>query len=178
MKPHRIRTAVFALLLASVPTGVLVSACSKPEPPPPGPLASDDDNKAKTKKKKSSSDDDDPKPVPGGDDTTGTGDAASPKYVGPAGSGKSKSDADKAKLIACCTALRNAAAAAGLANTAASTVLPPGLPTPPPPPPKAELDKQVAACDKAVAGWTGDLNTSLKNVKNASTIALPGACSM
>src|SRR5882672_9039533 len=125
MKPNRIRTAVLALLLASVPTGVLVSACSKPEPPPPGPLASDDDDKKKPKKKKST-DDDDPKPV-GGDDTVGAADAAPPKYTGPVGTGGSKSDSDKAKLIACCTALRNAATAAGIANSAASAAVP-GLP--------------------------------------------------
>jgi hypothetical protein len=77
-------------------------------------------------------------------------------------------------LIACCTALRNAATAAGIANSAASAAVP-GMPAPPP---KEELDKAVKECDKQVVNWHGDLNNSLKNVKGATAVKLPSGCLM
>jgi len=176
MRKRRLANILTAIVLGTMPVALVVSACSKPEPPPPGPLASDEDDKKKTKKKKST-DDEDPKPIGDPTDpTSGSGTAALPKIVGPIGDGgaKSKSDSDKAKLMACCTALRNAATAAGVAGAAGSAVVP-GLP---PPPPKAELDKQVAECDKQVANWSGDLNSSLGKVKGASPVALPSACAI
>jgi len=77
-------------------------------------------------------------------------------------------------MIACCTALRNAATAAGIASAAASNAIP-GLP---PAPPKDELDKNVKACDAAVVSWNGDLNDSLKKVKGASPAKLPSVCAI
>jgi hypothetical protein len=84
-------------------------------------------------------------------------------------------DPGKTKLMACCTALRNAYAAANAAKTASSGIpLPANAPKVDP----NELDKAVKTCDAQVAAWNGDLNTSLSKVKNASTVALPSACSI
>lgn len=150
------------------------SACSKKEEPPPTPAAEEEDEKPKKKKKKV--DDEDTTDVGA---ATGDEDVGAPKVVGGTGGAKvatktdgGTSDADKAKLIACCSALRSAAQAAGIANSAASAAIP-GLP---PPPPKEELDKAVKECDKQVASWNGDLNESLKKVKGASPVKLPSAC--
>ncbi len=170
-------TRLFVVLLVAIGP-VAWSACKKEEPPPT-PTATDDDEDEKPKKKKKKADDeeDDTKvgePTPGDEG----GDATPPpKVVGTGGTLKpsdagSASDADKAKLIACCTALRNTAKAAGVASAAASNVIP-GMPAPPP---KEELDKAVKACDEAVVNWSGDLNQSLKNVKGASPVKLPSSC--
>lgn len=172
------------ILLAVVlcfPLGAL--ACSKPEPPPPTPSSSDDDDKPEKKKKKKKDKDPDeedkgevgaPTDEPGGGKATppvGLG-TAKPAPAGDAGGGSSA--ADKAKLAACCTALRNAAAAAGIASSVPSAI--PGMPAPPPPPKKEEIEKAAKECDNAVNNWNGDLNSSLKKVKGASSAVLPAAC--
>ena len=171
---HRPLHAFFAFLLVVGPTGAIVSACKKDDPPPaPANLPSDEDDKPK-KKKKASDSTDDPTPVsPTGDDSSdaGAGTIKLPTGVGGGGSGKKKDD--KGLLFACCTALHNAAEAAGIAQTAADAI--PGLP---PPPPKDEIEKQAKACDKAVVSFTGDINESLKKVKGASTVKLPSACNL
>ncbi len=152
-------------------------ACKKEEPPPT-PAAVEEEPTPKKKKKKVD-DEETPDTGSGAADpattTTGGGTGTGGKALPKADAGNAKSDADKQKLIACCTALRNAATAAGLANAAASNAIP-GLPPPPPSPPKEELDKAAKECDKAVANWNGDLNTSLKGVKGATAVALPSAC--
>lgn len=164
----------FAFLLAAGPFGW--AACKKEEPPPT-PTASEPEEDEKPKKKKKKVDDEE---IP---DVGGTGADQAPTATVPGGawkpapkgdSGGAASDADKQKLIACCTALRNAATAAGIANSAASAAVP-GMP---PPPPKEELDKAVKECDKQVVNWNGDLNNSLKNVKGATAVKLPSACFM
>lgn len=158
----------------------LAAGCKKEEPPPPAPTATDEDEPA-PKKKKKSADDDEPMPEVGSptsaDDPTGV----PPTVAVPKGNtakadagAKSQSEADKAKLQACCTALRNAAQAAKLGEAVAEAGLP-GMPTPPA---KEELDKAVAECDKAVIAWTGDLNESLKKVKNATPVRLPSVCNL
>jgi len=161
-----------ALLLGLAPFAW--AACKKEEPPPTPTVTEEEEEKPKKKKKKV---DDEEIPDVGGTGTdpttTATGGAwkAAPK----ADTGSSaQSDADKQKLIACCTALRNAATAAGIANSAASAAVP-GMPAPPP---KEELDKAVKECDKQVVNWSGDLNGSLKNVKGATQVKLPSACFM
>lgn len=161
----------FALLLGLGPFAW--AACKKEEPPPTPTVTEEEEEKPKKKKKKV---DEEEIPDVGGTGTdpttTATGGAwkAAPK----ADTGGAQSDADKQKLIACCTALRNAATAAGIANSAASAAVP-GMPAPPP---KEELDKAVKECDKQVVNWSGDLNGSLKNVKGATPVKLPSACFM
>jgi len=163
----------FALLLAA---GPFAWASCKKEEPPPTPTASEPEEDEKPKKKKKKVDDEEIPDVGG----TGTDDPNAAKPAGtwkapPKGDGGTKaSDAEKQKLIACCTALRNAATAAGIANSAASAAVP-GMPAPPS---KEELDKAVVECDKQVVNFNGDLNESLKKVKGATTVKLPSACFM
>jgi hypothetical protein len=165
-------SAAFAFLIVLGPATMIATACKKDEPPPPVNLPSDEDDKPKKKKK--STDDEDPAPI---DPTAGGDGADAGKGTVGVGTGKKgdagKGDNGKALLQACCTALHNAAAAAGVAKTAGSAI--PGLP---PPPPEDELKKQAAACDKAVVEFSGDLNKSLKTIKGASPIALPAACNI
>jgi hypothetical protein len=170
---HSSWNAAFAFLIVLGPATFIASACKKDEPPPPVNLPSDEDDKPKKKKK--STEDEDPVPI---DPTAGGdgADAGKPGVGGVGGVGKKTdggTDNGKALLQACCTALHNAAAAAGVAKTAGSAI--PGLP---PAPPEDELKKQAAACDKAVVEFSGDLNKSLKTIKGASPIALPAACNI
>lgn len=178
-----------ALLTLALASPIFAIACSKPSAPEPTPAASDDDDKdkpAKKKKKPKKADDDDDQNAASDDTaaptTTATGVAKPglPTVKPTASASGTASDAtEKAKLVACCTALRNAANAVAAAKTAASNTAIPGMPaTPPPQVDPAELDKAVKACDAQVAQWSGDLNTSLSKVKNASKITLPAACSM
>jgi hypothetical protein len=162
----------FALLLA---VGPFAWSCKKEEPPPT-PTAEEPEEEKPKKKKKKVDDEEIPDIGGTGADDTGPGTAAGGawKAAPKTDSGKSATDADKQKLIACCTALRNAATAAGIANSAASAAVP-GMPAPPP---KEELDKAVVECDKQVVNWSGDLNSSLKNVKGATSVKLPNACFM
>ena len=167
MRRHRASwNAAFAVLLVVGPLGAFAAACKKDDPPPPVNLPSDEDDKPKKKKKTT---DDDPAPI----DPTGDGTDDAGKGTTGVGTGAKKTDNGKALLQACCTALHNAAAAAGVAKTAASAI--PGLP---PAPPEDELKKQAAACDKAVVEFSGDLNKSLKTIKGASPISLPAACNI
>lgn len=165
---------LFAFLLAAGPFSWI--ACQKKEEPAPTPAAEEPEEKPKKKKKKV--EDEEPLPDVGGvaESPTGTG-AGTGTWkpgtpVAKTDAGSATSDADKQKLIACCTALKNAATAAGIANQAASAAVP-GMPAPPP---KEELDKAAKECDKAVVNWNGDLNSSLKTVKGATAVALPSAC--
>lgn len=176
--PKRI---LFAFLLVAGPLSWV--ACSKKEEPPPTPTAEEPEDKPKKKKKKV--DEEEPLPDVGGvDDPNAAGtNTAAPGWkpgtpTAKTDAGNAQSNADKQKLIACCTALKNAATAAGIANQAASAAPVPGLPPPPPSPPKEELDKAAKECDKAVVNWSGDLNQSLKNVKGATAVALPSACAI
>lgn len=165
----------FAFLLVAGPLSWI--ACSKKEEPPPTPTAEEPEEKPKKKKKKvddeeltdvgAANGEEVGTPTPGGTWKPGT-----KKTDG----GSATSDADKQKLIACCSALRNAATAAGVASAAASAAPIPDMPPPPVMPPKEELDKAAKECDKAVANWNGDLNTSLKGVKGATAVKLPSAC--
>lgn len=165
----------FAVLMVAGPFSWI--ACSKKEEPPPTPTAEEPEEKPKKKKKKV---DDEELPDVGDPsaqgDTGGAGPTGTWKPVAKGDGGSAKSDADKQKLIACCTALKNAATAAGVASAAASAAPVPGMPAPPPIPPKEELDKAAKECDKAVVNWNGDLNTSLKGVKGATAVKLPSAC--
>lgn len=166
----------FAFLLVAGPLSWI--ACSKKEEPPPTPTAEEPEEKPKKKKKKV---DDEELPDVGG---VAEEEVGAPKAGGTGtwkpgtktDGGSATSDADKQKLIACCSALRNAATAAGVASAAASAAPIPGMPPPPAMPPKEELDKAAKECDKAVANWNGDLNTSLKGVKGATAVKLPSAC--
>jgi hypothetical protein len=166
----------FAVLMIAGPFSWI--ACSKKEEPPPTPTAEEPEEKPKKKKKKV----DDEEPLPDvGDPNAESGDSGAKLPSGtwkPADGGtkSATSDADKQKLIACCTALKNAATAAGVASAAASAAPVPGMPPPPALPPKEELDKAAKECDKAVANWNGDLNSSLKGVKGATAVKLPSAC--
>ncbi len=168
----------FAVLLVVGPLSWF--ACSKKEEPLPTPAAEEPEDKPKKKKKKV--DEEEPLPDVGGVADPSAGTAAPTGTWKPgtptakADTGNAQSDADKQKLIACCTALRNAATAAGIANQAASAAPIPGMPPPPPSPPKEELDKAAKECDKAVLNWNGDLNNSLKGVKGATAVKLPSAC--
>lgn len=170
---RRSQRLFMVFLLAIGPVAWSMGGCSKKEEPAPTPAVEEPEEKPKKKKKKTEDEDTTDVGAPLGDEDVGapkaaggTGVKAAPK------SDSGASDADKAKLIACCTALRNAAQAAGIANSAASAAIP-GMPAPPP---KEELDKAVKECDKQVANWNGDLNASLKNVKGASPVKLPSAC--
>ena len=173
---RRLAVAIVALqVVAGLST--VVSACSRNEAPPPAPPAKDDDEE-KPKKKKTTRVDDDELQAPTGDvgvapSTDPTAAVGTPKVTGTGTAKPKASDTDKAKLQACCTALHNAATAAGAANAAASAIPIPGLPAPPP---KAELDKATKACDAQIVNWTGDLNTSLQKVKGAAPVTLPSAC--
>ncbi len=181
--PRMLRAQRNLLLGLLVCTPLSWLACSKPEPPPPTPAAEEDEKPEKKKKKKKEEEPEDKTEVgaPTDESTGGTGTAKPPiglptaKPATDAGGGGGGSAADKAKLSACCTALHNAATAAGIVN-AAPSVLPPGVPAPPPAPKKEELEKAAKECDAAVNNWNGDLNSSLKKVKGASTASLPSAC--
>ena len=163
----------FALLLAVGPFAWV--ACKKEEPPPT-PTAEEPEEEKPKKKKKKVDDEEIPDLGIGGEGDVGAPVATGGAWKAPAKTdgGSAQSDADKQKLIACCTALRNAATAAGIANSAASAAVP-GMPAPPP---KEELDKAVKECDKQVVNWNGDLNNSLKSVKGATAVKLPNACFM
>lgn len=168
---------VVMFLMAIGPLAWSMGGCSKKEEPAPTPAVEEPEEKPKKKKKKTDDEDTTDVGAP-----TGEEDVGAPKVVGTGGTkvttktdgGSSGSDADKAKLIACCSALRKAAQAAGVAEAAGSAVVP-GMPSPPP---KEQLDKSVAECDKQVANFNGDLNESLKKVKGASPVSLPAACVM
>jgi len=175
----RLQRLFLVFMLAIGPVAWSASGCSKKEEPAPTPAVEEPEEKPKKKKKKT--DDEDTTDVGA---ATGDMETGAPTVVGGAGGGKvvaksdsGASDADKAKLIACCTALRNAAQAAGVASAAASAAPIPGMPAITAPP-KEELDKSVKECDKQVANWNGDLNESLKKVKGASPVKLPSACLM
>lgn len=177
--PAMPKRVFFAVLLVVGPLSWV--ACKKEEPPPTPTAEEPEDEKPKKKKKKV--DEEEPLPEVGGVDDPNAAGTAAPtgtwkpgKPTAKADSGNAQSDADKQKLIACCTALKNAATAAGIANQAASAAPIPGMPPPPPSPPKEELDKAAKECDKAVVNWSGDLNNSLKNVKGATAVKLPPAC--
>jgi hypothetical protein len=160
----------FAMLLLASPLASGCQSCQKKEEPPPVVAEEDEDEKPKKKKKK---DDDEVLPDVGAataETTTGTTPKIGTGTVAKKDAGAS--DADKQKLIACCSALRQAAEAAGVAKAAAGDAALPGFV----PPPKEELDKAVKECDKQVVNWNGDLNASLKNVKGATQLKLPSAC--
>ncbi len=180
-----------ALLTLALAAPLFAVACSKPSAPDPTPAASDDDDdKAKPKKKKKPKKDDDDDSTGGdGSDagaaptttttTVGTWKPGMPTATAPTASTTgTATDPGKTKLMACCTALRNAASAAAAAKTASSAVLP-GMPAAPPPQiDPAELDKAVKACDAQVATWNGDLSGAMSKVKNASKVTLPSACAI
>ena len=175
MSKRRTVETLFAFLLVLGPAGGLSFGCKKDEPAPlPTTLPSDEDEKPKKKKK--STDDEEPAVVNNGGDDPGAGTASVKPLVTGTGGKTDPNAAKKAALQACCTALHNAASAAGIANTAASNAIP-GLNLPAPPA-KEEAEKQAKACDQAVIEFTGDLNTSLKKVKGASPVALPSACNI
>ncbi len=174
---RRTQRVFMMFLLAIGPAAWSIGGCSKKEEPAPTPTAEEPEEKPKKKKKKTDEEDTTDVGAANGDEDTGA-----PKVLGTGGTkvttktdGGSSSDADKAKLIACCSALRKAAEAAGAANAAASAAPIPGMPAVAAPP-KEELDKSVKECDKQVANWNGDLNESLKTVKGASPVKLPSAC--
>lgn len=182
---HQKLTPYSAFLLISVGGTVgLTMACSRNEPAPSNSNtgSQDDDEKPKKKKKSKSEMTEDESPVknptPPSDETPTTPTIRTPTPIGvkttPTSTSTTTSDADKQKLMRCCSALRTAAHAAGVASTLASGI--PGLPTVQTS--KTELDKAVDACDKQVSEWTGDLNKSLTTIKGATQVKLPQACSM
>lgn len=162
----------FAFLLAAGPFAW--AACKKEEPPPTPTVTEEEEEKPKKKKKKVDDEETPDTGAVGEPDpaATGTATGGAWKAAPKTDAGAKATDAEKQKLIACCTALRNAATAAGIANSAASAAVP-GMPAPPP---KEELDKAVVECDKQVVNWNGDLNESLKKVKGATAVKLPSAC--
>jgi hypothetical protein len=175
------KRSFFMMMLVVGPLSTWAIACKKEEPPPTPTAEEPEEEKPKKKKKKV--DEEEALPDVGGvaDPTAGTSTVPGWKPGTPAAKtdgGSAQSNADKQKLIACCTALKNAATAAGIANSAASAAPIPGMPPPPPSPPKEELDKAAKECDKAVVNWNGDLNQSLKTVKGATAVALPSACAI
>jgi hypothetical protein len=79
------------------------------------------------------------------------------------------SDAEKARLAACCSAIRALSQAVGLSNVVASNA---------PKVSPSDLQKAVGVCDEQVREWHGDLNGALQKVKGAQPVGLPSLCSL